>query len=258
MMHNKNINFFIIPKLDTDFENQLFDIQGRFVQTGYSSNDNIWKDLVFKYLFKFYNENAKHKEYFSNKSEMEIKKYIRDWLKNDIEFCNVLIINLESKSENTNQEGYDDIKFQSSLWNIGRSFFVFECKLMDETVTKVKEYTYHPATQSKEEDGGLYRFLINKYAANKEFGGMIGFVVKGKINNVIINVKNKISELKITENSLEFGQLTEPEILNKTIAGNRDTFLSEHIRCDKDTNKIISPVLIYHIFFDMANNRTFN
>lgn len=257
MKQYNSISFFNIPKTDILSE-KIYKVQDYFEQIGLSRDEEKWKFLVFKFLFKFYNENAYHKHYFSNKSEMEIKEYIRNWLNSDIEFRSALIINLELKSEGTDQEGYDDIKFQSNLWNVGRSFFVFECKLMDESETKTKEYTYRSATQSKEADGGLYRFLINKYAANKEFGGMIGFVVKGKINNVIRNVKNRISELKITENSLEFGQLTEPEILNKTIAGNRETFLSEHIRWDKDTNNMISPVLIYHIFFDMANNRTFN
>lgn len=257
MKQNNNISFFNIPKTDILSE-KINKVHEYCEKISLSQNDDDWKFLVFKFLFKFYNENAINKNIFSNKSEMEIKEYIRDWLDNDREFCSAISIELESKSKGTAQEGYDDIKFRSILWNTGRSYFVFECKLMDETATRTKEYTYNPTTKSKKADGGLYRFLINKYAANKEFGGMIGFVVKGKINNVIINVKNKISELKITENSLEFGQLTEPEILNKTIAGNRETFLSEHIRWDKDTNKIISPVLIYHIFFDMANNRTFN
>lgn len=207
---------------------------------------------ILSFLFEF--DQKSEKSVLMGKEEDEITDDIRDWLDKyeDFNFSGFKV-DSQVKNRNRNQEGYYDLKFQHSDWE---GAFYFECKRMDETKTMTTEYVYRPATERTKADGGLYRFLINKYAdANKDFGGMIGFVIKGAVKNVIDNVKDKISDLKITENKIKFGQSTNPKLLEQTISGNKNTFLSQHVRCDKTVNKIISPVLIYHIFFDFTQTK---
>ncbi len=199
------IKFFNLPETCNDLKNKNFNTYMEYCRQGYATNDDKWRDLVFLFLFKFYNNHVGVKKYFSDKSE---------------------------------------------------SYFVFECKRMDERPSTISKYVYRKPTSSakeKEDKGGLYRFLINKYAANKNFGGMIGFVIKGENKKVIAKIKKRILELTITEQNINFGQLINKATLNKTIIDNENTFLSDHVRLDKDTNKIIHPILIYHIFFDMTD-----
>ncbi|MBW1649446.1 MAG: hypothetical protein JRJ44_01975 [Deltaproteobacteria bacterium] len=231
---------------------KLLKITEQFCKTGLATDDEKWKNLVFHFLSKFYNQHIDKKIIFLNKSEKDITKYIRDWLRKDRRFCGSFIVNCESLTKDTDQEGYNDIIFESTLWNTGRSYFIFECKIIDETKAKITEYVYRQPTPSKKADGGLYRFLTSKYASGKDFGGMIGFVLQGRAAEVINKLKKRISELSITEHNITFGELTDKKFLEKKIEENKNSFLSKHTRINKDTNKIVSPILIYNILFDFT------
>jgi hypothetical protein len=233
-----------------DLLTELSKIQEQFLKTGLATDDEEWKDKVFYFLFKFYKRHINKKEIFLNKSEKDITKYIRDWLRKDRQFCGSFIVNCESLTKDTEQEGYNDIIFETTLWNKGKSYFVFECKIMNETKEAITEYVYRKPTPSKKTNGGLYRFLTSKYASGKDFGGMIGFVLKGRAAEVINKLKKRIFELRITEDNITFGELTDKKLLEKKIKENKHTFLSKHTRINKDTNEITTPILIYHILFD--------
>lgn len=248
------VEFFKIPKTDEIYRKQIEQTQHSYVKSRLSSNDKFWKNLIFGFLFKFYNSHTSKKKEFSSKKEDDIKKCIYDWLNQDLEFCGVLVVNLETRTEGT-QLGYEDIKFQTTLWGNGRKHFAFECKMLNSSTAKIKEYVYRQETETKVADGGLYRFLINKYATDKDFGGMIGFVQQGNIEVIIKDIKNAIRNLKLTDNKGQgFGQIINPDLLNQTIYDNKNTFNSNHVRCDKDTNTIISSIHIYHILFDFTTN----
>ncbi len=112
---------------------------------------------------------------------------------------------------------------------------------------------YRKENKHKNADGGVYRFLIAKYAPSQSFGGMIGFVQKGKIQRVLENIKDSIRQLKLRNCENEkFGQLLESDLLLQTIGNNENTFYSSHSRWDKSINKMLSPIQIYHIFFDFT------
>ncbi len=249
-----SVEFFKIPETDETYRNQIVPIQQAYVKTGVSTNNNFWKNLIFGYLFKFYNSHTSKKKELSSKKEDDIKKCIYDWLIQDLEFCGILVVNLETRTEGI-QLGYDDIKFQTPFWRNQKIYFSFECKILDSSTTKINDYVYRKETKTKVADGGLFRFLINKYATDKDFGGMIGFIQQGNIQAIMKNLKNAIQNLNLkNKNGQNFGQLINPDLLNQTIYHNKNTFNSNHVRCDKDTDKIISSIHIYHILFDFTNN----
>lgn len=250
-----SVEFFRIPETDEFYRNQVEQFQSSCVKTGLSTNDEFWRNLIFGFLFKYYNSHTSKKKEFSSKKEDDIKKCIYDWLNQDLEFCgSTLIVNLETRTEGT-QLGYEDMKFQTPFWGNEKKHFIFECKPLDNSTAKIKEYVYRPKTMTKTADGGLYRFLINKYATDQNFGGMIGFIQQGNIEVIIKNIKSAIRNLKLTDkNGQGFGQILNPDLLDQTIYDNKNTFHSNHVRCDKDTNTIISSIHIYHILFDFTTN----
>ncbi len=133
--------FFIIPKTDETLDKHREKLQKSCFQTGLSTNDTYWKNLILKYLFRFYNQHCDQHEQFASKKEDDIKKCIFDWLKKDLEFCGSLSVELEPRTEGS-QLGFYDMKFQSPLWRRGKKYFAFECKKLDESKTKTNEYVY--------------------------------------------------------------------------------------------------------------------
>lgn len=215
--------------------------------------------MIFTYLFEFYKCNINKNNHFSLKSENEIKKYMQDWFNENNEFLGMFSCNFEPRSQDTMQTGFDDIKFQSQFWGRGRKYFVIECKILNESKVSTDKYLFREESKtvkgkiSRYNDGGLYRFLINKYAANQEFGGMIGFVQKGNIERIMARLKEAIKNLELTSDSgKEYGKITGDGLLNQTVISQKNTFQSQHVRWDKDTDSIISPIHIYHIFFDFT------
>ena len=206
--------------------------------------DDYWIAKIFDFLFSFYEKYPQ--KGLNKKSEKEITRIIRDWLKNNEEFVSSsLVVESEAETEGTEQIGYNDLKFTRSFWK--SKYFVIECKLLDESEILIKEYIYN----SSKDDGGLYRFLINKYASNLDFGGMLGYVKKGNITSIIERIKR---ELSIFEHQsligIKFGNLIERQLLNERILGKEYTFQSKHTRFDIDTQKLISHIQIFHIFLD--------
>jgi len=248
-----SIEFFKLPEPDKRNEEQVKKLK-EYIDTQSPKNDDFWLNKIFCYLFKFYNSNAG--EQYASKSEDQIKKCMQNWFLEDEDFQGIFSLNLETRCQGTEQEGYDDIKFQSQFWCNGRKFFVIECKNLNLKQQSIKEYIFLTKTKKKGikyEDGGLYRFITNKYAANQDYGGMIGFVQEGNIQCIKETLKSKIRNLQLTTHSgMKYGQLINSPLLGKAITGNRNTFQSDHVRWDKTTDTIKPAIHMYHILFDFT------
>jgi len=223
-------------------------------------SDNEWKEYVFFFILKYCNE-VEQKEILTlietetRKSraniEEAIKKHIRNWLKWKCpEFeLHEFILNLEPSTE-CNLEGYYDLKFEHSQWR--NRYFSFEAKNLGKaksiTLTKsIDEYVY--VKEADREDGGMFRYLISKYACNMNFGGMIGFVVGKSKESMIEKLTYQI--YKIYDNK-SIGKLTDEKIVKNSILGNENTFDSIHIRQNSKTNQD-EVFRLHHIIMDFIN-----
>jgi len=222
--------------------------------------DADWKNYIFSHLFQYYNavdnkvvqaiiKNEKNKE--KANIEREIKEHIRNWLKRQSESFNVqgFIINLEPSAE-CNKEGYIDLKFEHSDWQ--SKYFSFEAKNLGDiksTIqsTSINEYVY-VKTKSRE-DGGMFRYITNKYACELNFGGMLGFVI-GKNEDLISNLTDKI---KSVYNHLEYGKLTGEKVVLNSIENNENTINTIHIRKNRFSG-IDEEFYLYHIILDFTND----
>ena len=251
-----------IKEENKDIQEEFLKTRENNLKTGLLENDEFWIVKILKFLFKFYDSIiADNIIDFSSKSEKEIKIIMYRKIKNDEVFkFEGLKINRETASENTEQEGYYDIKIEHSGWN---NYFVFECKCLGKS-NQINRYIYCKETNKKGEkydDGGLYRFVINKYATyqefnglNQKFGGLIGFVQKGNIEKIIDKIKDKIKLFQLTNND-NAGELIDKDLLDKLVYKRKNTFNSNHTRCqNKNSNELIKPIHIYHIFFDFTTN----
>lgn len=246
---SNGIRFYTLQELEQDTE-QLIETRKniKFIDDEFAIN------FICGAIFRCDKECDKSS--FIGKAEKTISRGIRAWLRKDRKFVGTgFKVNVEPENEDTDQIGYYDLKFEHSDWSdptdpTKQKYFVFECKLMNEKNARTDDYVYRPAKDYKKR-GGLYRFLTNKYAANLNFGGMLGYVNGGSTVKIINNVKTAIAQLAITENKLTFGQLTKADYLNQRIAENENTFLSEHVRLNKDTNEIITNIRIYHLFIEI-------
>ena len=161
-----------------------------------------------------------------------------------------LKFNTEARN-NSILKGYYDIKMEHSGWQ--ENYFVFECKLMDGTNDKIKKYIHTPPTKDKKEDGGLFRFLINKYATDKNTGGMLGYVIKSDIETIITKTKNEISIYKNKKNDIEFGALTSSGLLNQKSYEMPHSFITEHTKYDLIKECLCEhPIKIHHIFLNFV------
>lgn len=207
-------------------------------------DDEFWKHWVFYYLLDFYKnyDSSELKSIINNekkkrhpRTEREIAKFIRLKLKANRQFDS----NFSVKGEETNDEdveGNYDITINNTYWK--NKDFYFECKNLDDKQDLLNKYVcYHKGKNIY--DGGIYRYFNGKYAQNHSFGGMIGFVLKGNVQDV----KNKIIEkLKDKFNIAPEGDLI--NITDNSIEGNSFTFDSNHKRFDKE-------FLIHHLLFDL-------
>lgn len=217
-----------------------------------SISDEDWIDMIHDSIFIFFETCKKHQ--YLNMSESDISNSIKNWLNKNEDFSfQGLKAERESQNENRLLIGYYDLKFAHSFW---KNYYAIECKLLDESETKLKEYIYNPDKKKKKHpysDGGVYRFLINKYAQNLTYGGMLGYVQKGDVQQIITNIKERLTELEITlENGDKFGQPVNKELLTEKIQDKDYTFQSKHVRCDLNSNKIIKPIHLHHILFDFT------
>lgn len=220
----------------------------KHMQEASKFDDNFYLTQIFKYLSDTYNSfTATCRNALKQKKEEDITDYVRRKLQNNEDF---VLEGFKVNSEARNQDktvGYYDLKFENGDWL--NQYFVLECKPIDTTKTKADAYI-HKIIKSQDEDGGLYRFLINKYATNKPFGGMLGYIISGNPQQTIDSLKKKIQTFQITHGSLCFGDLQNSELLDTSIANFKYSFQSNHTRIYED--QIITPIHIFHLFFDLT------
>lgn len=223
-------------------------MRNRHIQESSVYNDNFYLTQIFNYLCDTYNSfSATCRKTLKQKKEEEITDYIRRKLQNNEAF---VLDGFKVNSEARNQDkiiGYYDLKFEHSDWL--NQYFVLECKPIDTTKTRTNAYI-HQTVENKDDDGGLYRFLINKYATDKVFGGMLGYIISNKPDEVISTLKTKILSFQIVKDYLTFGNLQNPELLKESITNFKYSFQSNHTRAYE--NEIISPVHIFHLFMDFT------
>lgn len=211
-------------------------------------NDADWKNFIFFHLLQFYREvdNSEivgliGKEQSKERAEIEeiIKKYIRKWLKDNQQFTShEFVVNREPSSE---EGGFYDFKIEHSQWR--KKYFSLECKNLDESSISINNYVYYRFKKDGvlHEDGGVYRYMINKYAKDLDFGGMIGFVIAGDSTLIIEKIIQKIHD--IFDNN-DIGQLTDKCITSNSIENNSNTFDSIHLRLEE--NKIKKHIFTLH------------
>lgn len=212
--------------------------------------DEDWKRFIFQHLLRFYKyadfkqikariQDEKKKKRSS--IEEVIKKFISRWLRCDQRFdTNGFIINREPSTDGK-IDGYYDLKFEHSYWK--RKYFPFECKNLDRHQASINEYVYNKSKN----DGGVYRYLTGKYASNLAFGGMIGFILEGNENEIILNIINKII-VSFQDRKIE--DLATNGITRNSIAGNHNTFDTVHLR--QKSSKKRQVFILHHIIFDMT------
>jgi len=214
-------------------------------------DDEFWKNWVFYYLLDFYKnyesaelkfkiEEERKKQY--PRTEREIAKFIRLKLKANREFG----MNFSVKGEETNDESVEgnyDITIHNTYWK--NQDFYFECKNLDSSQDLVNKYvcynTYKKnANNENIFDGGVLRYFNGKYAQNKNFGGMIGFILEGDTNNIKAEILKKLSE--------KFQVSPEGDLIStkdNSIEENLFTFDSLHSRQNIEFT-------IHHLLFDFA------
>jgi hypothetical protein len=219
---------------------------------GLRNKDDFWINLILDYITSLYNNiSQKEKMLLKTENERMIKEFIRKKLDSDDIFTadHFLTVELEPQNKHSERLGFYDIKIRSSLWN---NYFAFECKCLDSTQVSILEYVYNPnkvKKKEKYEDGGIYRFLINKYSTDRMFGGMIGFVQDGNYSTIKQNIYTQIRNLKLDSNNNCFGELSEEGILE---TDSPYYFQSTHSRYDLSENRKCEPVKIHHFLYDFT------
>lgn len=204
-------------------------------------NDDFWINLVHYHLIKFYKEyNIKELQGYiesenkKNRSSVEdlITGYIKSWFEqfNKQIFRQGIVINTEPKVR-YNQPGFYDIKFQHSDWVNHKTkklkYYPFECKNLKDNEVSVKEYVYNPYKK----DGGVYRYFNGKYAQEQNFGGMLGYVLKGTSKEIKKRILTKLNEpFDISPN----GNLIKDGIVLNSFEDNEFIFSSTHFRNRKN------------------------
>lgn len=240
-------DFFKDNESNKNFEKKISQIHKEYIKQNLYEDDNGWIEIIFSNLIKF--KSITDIKYLAKKSEKEISRKVRNWLRKKECFSGIGF-KVESECENENSEiiGYNDLKFIHSGW---KNSFVIECKLLENSTSKINEYIHN----KNKEDGGMYRFFINKYATNFPYGGMLGYIVKDDVKEIIAKIKERIRILEITsENDHKYGtSIYSDELFNSKILNQDLSFQSSHIRYDKTSKELTSPILLFHLFFDFTN-----
>ncbi|MGQ1911209.1 hypothetical protein ACT3CE_15665 [Marinifilum sp. RC60d5] len=222
--------------MTNDSMNAFSSVASNFI---HPEDDSAWIDFIWSNIIEYYNS-INNKSSFASLTEKEITQKIYFHLDNKKSFRRKVFVNSEPRSNNEDIEGYYDLKFESHYWRQGDVHYVIENKILDHTQTSIKEYTYYPNKSKTKKgkkttfnDGGMYRFLSNKYAVNMSYAGMMAFVKGNNINTVIDNVKEEIKKLSISGNNTSYGKLLDEKLLNKKVNGFQYSFLSSHTKIDK-------------------------
>jgi hypothetical protein len=221
----------------------------KHVQEAAAFDDNFYLTQIFHYLSETYNNfTPACRISLKQQKEEDITDYIRRKLQNNEDF---ILSGFKVNTEARNQDrvvGYYDLKFEHSDWM--NQYFVLECKPINTTKSKIDAYI-HKTTRNHDEDGGLYRFIINKYATGKLFGGMLGYIVSNTPEEVVSTLKKKIQSFQITKNGVCFGNIQNAELLELPVDKFVYSFQSKHVRIYND--QIIAPIHIFHLFFDFTH-----
>lgn len=208
-------------------------------------DDEFWKNWIFYYLLDFYKtyDSDKLKVIIENEGkkrhsriEEKISKFIRNTLNANGEFG----YHFTAIGESTNDEepeGFYDIIIHSTNWK--NKNFHFECKNLDGSQTLINKYVCYPK-KKQIYDGGVLRFFNGKYAQKTNFGGMIGFVIKGNEDKIKKRLFLKLKEKLATSPE---GDLI--DIIPNSIKENTFTFNSVHNRFDKEFT-------LHHFLFDFT------
>lgn len=216
------------------------------------NKDEFWTSLILDYIMSLYDSiSQKEKLILKTKNERTVKEFIRKKLESNDTFTETHLLTVELEPQNKHSEllGFYDIKIRSSLWN---HYFSFECKCLNDNSSSIFEYIYNPnkmKNKRKYEDGGIYRFLVNKYSTDKGFGGMIGFVQGGNYNNIKQTIFDQINKLKLNANTHYFGELSGEGLLETE---SPYYFQSTHTRYDISENRKCEPIKIHHFLYDFT------
>ncbi len=217
-----------------------------------SKDDIAWVGFIWENIIEYYNS-LDNKTDFKNMSENQITEKIYFHLNNKKKFRRQVVVNSQPRTDNTQVEGYYDLKFQSNYWRENDIHYAIENKILNHTDTSIKEYTYSPnKTKGKGEnkifydDGGMFRFLSNKYADGIPYGGMIAFVKDNDINNITDKLKDKIQELKIPDNNGYYGELHSPNSFDVKVLGFDYSFITKHTRKDNTDIELCHLFLVFH------------
>lgn len=85
----------------------------------------------------------------------------------------------------------------------------------------------------------MNRFITGKYAKEEDFGGMIGFAVAGKIENIVQDMKKEVKNYYFVH-GYEF-------LLNRSCNNCLTSFQSKHER-----ENSLDDIHIYHLFLDFV------
>lgn len=242
------MKFSEIKKSDSESASNIQIIKN-CVQLQSSIPDEHWISYIISFIQKFY-ENS-DKTSFKLLLEEQITRQLRFFLLRDADFGSMgFIINSESEN-NSNQIGYYDLKFQNSGWQ--NKYMAFECKLMEKTADRINKYIHTPPSGNRKEDGGVYRFLTNKYSTDLSIGGMLGYVIKDDIAVIIDKTKDQLLNFEKRTNGVIYGKIADPILLNTCSHGVPNSFISEHSKFDLVRGELCTmPIKIHHFFLDFS------
>jgi len=199
-------------------------------QAKYSGNFDGAKTLILENIVTSYQRLRVEEKWKSLTLERDFRDLIVEQMKTNLLFIYWLQINREAQEGFYSEIGYSDIKID--IPGSRRRYFAFECKRLDDKTGK-------SSLQQEYIDKGLDRFIIGKYAKGEDFGGMIGFVVAGKIENVVLDMKKKVKSYYFVRS---YGFL-----LNRFCDNCLTSFQSKHERKNSLGN-----IHIYHLFLDFV------
>lgn len=211
-------------------------------------DDSFYLTSIFKHLNNVYSSfSCLDRKKLKKSKEVEITDCIRRELQgNDMFTLEGFIVNTEARNQDRTV-GYYDLKFENTYWS--NQYFVMECKPIDMTNQRLKAYIH--TSKNGEDDGGLFRFLINKYATNKPYGGMLGYIVANDPEAVVVNLKSKIISFKTKRQQLIYGDVIDTDLLDEPIQDFINSFQSNHNRIRG--NEVCLPIHIFHLFMDFTN-----
>jgi hypothetical protein len=244
-----DIEFVFTPYSTSDSEEYGSMRRKHMQESSVYSNDSFNITQIFGFISNFYkNISSENKNTLKNKNEEEITDSICKNIRENEDFqYSGFTVNIDARNQ-SHKVGYYDLKFENPAYWQGK-YFVFECKPINLTAYRIREYLYKNTTTKK--DGGLYRFLINKYAENLPFGGMLGYVISDTPEEVMTKLKTKIKSFQITEDEMLFGNLIDEHLLNMHIPDFNHSFQSKHRRINQN-KEIITPIHIFHLFLDLT------